>query len=143
MVRNTNRSLWHRGTAAHNSCMSNAKKTAEAIEAGRRLRTLRDGLGLSLEGLSQRLDGALSASRIGNYEQGSRKLNIPTARLLARELQAHPAYLMGLLTDEEHRFLRALSPAPAPMPRAERPPLRVIPTHSAKSKKRPSRTSPY
>lgn len=139
----TIRSLWRAGNVAHNLCMSNEKKTAESIEAGNRIRETRKSLGLSVPALSKRLGGLLSTSRIGNYEQGSRKLDIPTARLLGRALEAHPAYLMGLLTAEEHRFLKALGGQVTPPPNPARP-FRVVPSPAAiPARKRPSRTSTY
>lgn len=122
MNSDTNRSLSLPCDDAHTLCMTQSKKTAEAIEAGRRIRAARGALNLSLAALAELSGGGLTGSRIGNYEQGTREVDIFAARLLAKALAVHPAYLMGLLSEEEHRFLKALNqsserPFPAPPPR--------------------------
>lgn len=112
MNADTNRSLWVPRDATHTLCMSQSKKTDEALEAGRRIKAARKALGLSLAALSKLSGGILTGSRIGNYEQGAREVDIFAARLLAKALDVHPAYLMGLISEEEHRFLKALSHSP-------------------------------
>lgn len=93
-------------------------------------RELRDAKKFSLAKLSRLTGGRLAGPRISNYEQGLRTLDIRAARILAGPLGAHPAYLMGLLTEEEHRFLKALErtadrpfllPAPLPLLPAKNP----------------------
>lgn len=69
-------------------------------EIGRRIKKARDETGLSLVRLSKRLDGVLSASRIGNYEQGARLPGPQEALILGRALGVSPAYLMCLEGDE-------------------------------------------
>lgn len=108
----TNRSLSVPYDDLHNLCVPQSKKTTEATEAGRRIRAARVALKLSLAALAERSGGVLTGSRIGNYEQGAREVDIFAARLLAKALDVHPAYLMGLLSEEEHRFLKALSHSP-------------------------------
>ena len=76
-------------------------------EIGERLRYARHSKGLSLGQLSELTGGALSKSRISNYEQGIRRLSIEAARLLAEAFgTCTPAYLlcvdgaMNLTADE-------------------------------------------
>jgi len=88
--------------------MSNAKKTVEALEAGRRIKRARDVKGFSVPALVRATGGKLTTSRIGNYEQGTRQLGVYEARVLAAPLEVHPAWLMGVVSDDEHRFLQAL-----------------------------------
>jgi transcriptional regulator with XRE-family HTH domain len=87
-----------------------SKKTAEAIRAGGRIRDARDKLGLSLDRLESLMGGKLSASRIGNYEQGLREVGIAEAKILSPVLQQPAAYLMGLV-DEDDRDLLMLAAA--------------------------------
>ena len=78
---------------------------------GERLRTERQRLGLSLSQLSDLTGGKLSKSRIINYEQGTRRLGIEEAQILACALDGvTPAYLLCLeeiddQTREERRLL--------------------------------------
>jgi transcriptional regulator with XRE-family HTH domain len=68
---------------------------------GQRLRAQRLVLGLSLNELSERTGGALSKSRISNYEQGIRRMGVEQARLLSQALgTVSPAYL--LYVENEH-----------------------------------------
>jgi transcriptional regulator with XRE-family HTH domain len=63
---------------------------------GQRLRSARQMLGLSLSELSN-LTGALSKSRISNYEQGIRRMGLEEARQLATALvSVTPTYLLCL-----------------------------------------------
>lgn len=52
----------------------------------KRLKDARQACGLSLQALSDRTEGALSKSRISNYEQGIRRLSIEAAQMLASAL---------------------------------------------------------
>lgn len=79
-----------------------------------RLRAARNAQNLSLAQLSERTAGALSKSRIGNYEQGIRRMGIEQAIILAKALgTVSPAYLLGLddqelgLSPEEQRLIAA------------------------------------
>jgi transcriptional regulator with XRE-family HTH domain len=63
---------------------SEVQTTTRAI--GERLRAARRARGLSLSQLAALTDGALSKSRISNYEQGLRRLPVEVARTLANAL---------------------------------------------------------
>lgn len=71
-----------------------------AKEIGKRIRAAREAMdgksGISLQQLSQRIDGVLSPSRISNYEQGLRLLKPQEARILGKALNVEPSYLMCL-----------------------------------------------
>ncbi len=76
-------------------------------EIGERLRYARHSKELSLGQLSELTGGALSKSRISNYELGIRRMSIEAARLLAEALgTCTPAFLlciddpMNLTADE-------------------------------------------
>ena len=79
---------------------------------GLRLREARHAEKLSLGALSDRTGGALSRSRISNYEQGIRRLGLEEARMLARALGTVSAtYLLclddeGFLSEQELELLR-------------------------------------
>jgi transcriptional regulator with XRE-family HTH domain len=63
---------------------------------GQRLRSARQAQGLSLSELSN-LTGALSKSRISNYEQGIRRMGLEEAQILANALvSVTPIYLLCL-----------------------------------------------
>lgn len=65
-------------------------------QIGQRLRSARQAQGLSLSELSN-LTGALSKSRISNYEQGIRRMGLEEARQLATALvSVTPTYLLCL-----------------------------------------------
>jgi transcriptional regulator with XRE-family HTH domain len=78
---------------------------------GSRLRAARKALGLSLTDLAARTGGALTKSRISNYEQGLRRMGVEEARMLATALgTVSAAYLLcledsGFLVEEEQRLL--------------------------------------
>ena len=62
---------------------------------GERLRDACEATGLSLSRLSERTDERLCKSRISNYEQGTRRMGIEEARLLAAALgTVTPAFLL-------------------------------------------------
>lgn len=86
-------------------------------EIGRRIKAAREGLGLSQSKLAARTDNVLSASRIANYEQGSREPGVQEIRILAKALGQDPAYLMCLedeseMTPQERQLLRDFSALP-------------------------------
>lgn len=84
------------------------------VKAGKRLKKAREDKNLSLQGLSQHLGGLLSASRISNYEQGTRMLGIKEALALAKVLGVNASYLLcvdgsdaeGDMTTQEIELLR-------------------------------------
>lgn len=129
----TTRSLISQCSTKHTLCMAAGKKTPEGMTAGARIKACREGKGFTLKDLSKLISGALTGPGIGNYEQGTRKLNIRIARLLGRALEAHPAYLMGLLTEEEHRFLQALKAQAGPLPKVRTEEERAKPSRSSRS----------
>lgn len=67
---------------------------------------------MTLDGLSKVVRGVLSASRIGNYEQGARQIGIEEALALASALAVQPSYLLcvdseeGDMTRQEEELLR-------------------------------------
>lgn len=61
-----------------------------------RLKSLRENQGLTLAALSKETGGALSTSRIANYESGIRELKVPQAIILAKALKTDAAFLLGL-----------------------------------------------
>ena len=82
----------------HNLLMSKeASKEIDAIAVGSRIRELRKARGWTQKQLSARAT-AISMSRIGNYEQGTRTLDVPTAIRLAEAFGegVSAAYILGI-----------------------------------------------
>ena len=81
-------------------------------ESGRRLKRAREAKRLTLDGLSQRLGGVLSKSRLSNYEQGARMIGPQEALAIAPILGVQPAHLLcvdveeGEMTAQEMELLR-------------------------------------
>lgn len=81
-------------------------------ESGRRLKAARSEKRWTLEELSKRAGGVLSASRLGNYEQGLRMMGVGECLALARVLGVQPSHLLCLdvedeeMTPEENALLR-------------------------------------
>lgn len=80
-------------------------------ETGRRLKEARRAKKLTLHGLSKVLRGALSPSRLGNYEQGTRAMGTEEALALAPVLDVEPGFLLcveggGEMTKQELELLR-------------------------------------
>lgn len=77
--------------------------------AGQRLKQSRKAAGLTLKELSKRLPGMIP-SRLSNYEQGRRSMDIETAVALARTLNVDPAWLLGFeqqsLTQQETELIK-------------------------------------
>ena len=67
---------------------------------GLRLRGARKAQKLSLQALANLTGGALSKSRISNYEQGLRRLGIEEARLISKALGTVTATYLLCLEDE-------------------------------------------
>ena len=87
--------------------MQSEAENALTREIGERLRYARHSKGLSLGQISALTGGALSKSRISNYELGIRRMSVEAARLLADALgTCTPAFLlcvqdpMNLTADE-------------------------------------------
>jgi Zn-dependent peptidase ImmA (M78 family)/DNA-binding XRE family transcriptional regulator len=62
---------------------------------GKRLKLARDGAGLSLRGLADRLDNAVSAQAIGKYERDEMMPGSKILIALSRELNVPVSYLVG------------------------------------------------
>lgn len=82
--------------------------TAQRI--GARLKQAREQKEITLQELADLTGGKLSASRLGNYEQGTRLLKPHTAILVAPLLQKTAAWLLcvdeeSTLTQEERTLL--------------------------------------
>ena len=81
-------------------------------ESGKRLKRAREAKRLTLDGLSQRLGGVLSKSRLSNYEQGARMIGPQEALAIAPILGVQPAHLLcvdveeGEMTAQEMELLR-------------------------------------
>lgn len=73
---------------------------AAARAIGERLRRARQARGLSLSQLAALTEGALSKSRISNYEQGLRRLPVEVARTLATALGNVSAVELLLLEND-------------------------------------------
>ena len=65
-------------------------------QIGNRVTKSRKALGITIKELSARIDGALSAARISNWEQGTRSPGPLEAKLLADQLQVSASYLLCL-----------------------------------------------
>lgn len=84
--------------SVHNLLMSKeASKEIDAVAVGSRIRQLRKARGWTQKQLSERA-APISASRIGNYEQGTRALDVPTAIRLAEAFGegVSAAYILGI-----------------------------------------------
>src|SRR5687768_1904502 len=94
----TTRSLRERLGGANNSCMPKGteQKSEFGVRAGNRIRQARSDRGWSQRELSEKTDAKLSASRIANYEQGTREIGIQEAEILGKALNVQPGYLMGI-----------------------------------------------
>jgi transcriptional regulator with XRE-family HTH domain len=70
-------------------------------EQGRRLKAARVAKGMTVEHLADMTGGDIKASRISNYEQGTRGMKPPQAIMLAKLLDVSPAYLLTLTEDAD------------------------------------------
>ena len=75
------------------------------MDSKTRLKKSRKNVGLTLKELSDLTGGQLSVSRISNYEQGCRNINVEVANILAPHLLVTPAYL--LCVEEPNKALGA------------------------------------
>lgn len=96
---------------------------AIAKESGRRIREAREARKWSQKDLSEAMGwkdtdgrqpvGALKPSAIGNYEQGSRRVNWEEAVALAKVFtEFPPAYFMAVISEAEAAVLSAMSKPP-------------------------------
>lgn len=104
----------------HNSCMATKKeKDPVAVEMGRRLAKCRKELDWSQARLAgetgwtqEDADAGqaigFSPSRIGNYEQGSRRFKIEEAELFGRIFGRSPAYFLVLIDEREDDVIIAM-----------------------------------
>ncbi len=90
-----------------------------AMESGARLKKCRDAVGWTQKELAQQTgwtdrkpDGAqrmsLSPSRIGNFEQGLRRIGAEEAMILERVFHVPAPYFMGALNERETDVIAAL-----------------------------------
>lgn len=82
-------------------------KSPFAIIAGERIRGCRIAAGLTQEALAQLTCNKLSPSRIANYEQGTRALDVEGALVLGEALGQPAGYLLGVLDDLERDLVGA------------------------------------
>jgi transcriptional regulator with XRE-family HTH domain len=104
--------------AQHNSCMADQMKQVRK-ESGIRIKRVRMKAGLTQKELAEKTgfreardiqpSGALTPSRIGNYEQGTRWIGWDEALVLSRIFpDYHPAYFLAVITEQEARVLKAM-----------------------------------
>jgi transcriptional regulator with XRE-family HTH domain len=60
---------------------------------------------MTQEQLCEKTGKKLSASRIANYEQGTREVGIDEAKILAEALEVPACYLMGLIDEMDRQLL--------------------------------------
>ena len=64
------------------------------VQLGRRVRIRRNVLGITQEGLAERIN--VSTSFVGHIERGTRKLSVETLHALCKALGISADFLMGL-----------------------------------------------
>jgi len=83
----------------HNTCMATRRHPAEVRRAAplwaQRLRDARQTLEWTLDESSKRMNGVISASRLGNYEQGTREPPLAQFARLAELYGVAMAWLVG------------------------------------------------
>jgi DNA-binding XRE family transcriptional regulator len=104
----------------HNLCMAShyrftrvTQRNPYAVVAGRRIKQSREALDMTQEQLAKATGNKLSATRIANYEQGTRELNVQPAIILGEALKQPSCYLMGLVDELDRDIL--MFPAEAKM----------------------------
>ena len=75
--------------------------------AGKRIRDCRTAAELTQGELAQLTGNKLSSSRIANYEQGTRALDVESALILGEALRQPAGYLLGVLNDLERDLVSA------------------------------------
>lgn len=149
----TNRSVTDSLARLHNLCMARKRekpKTGTIDEtaklSGQRIRDARERRGWTQEQLaketgwtdtkpSRAQPTALAPSRIANFEQGTRRVGLEEAEILARTFRDYPApYWMGVISEQEGAVIAAmrqgsqpLSPSPRPLPPTGQIPMRGTP----------------
>lgn len=92
------------------------KRDRIAEEMGRRIREARTELNLTVPQIADALGKLYSHSRLGNYDQGLRRIGTEEARALAAVLRVDAAYLLCVedqsMTDQERELLRAYRALP-------------------------------
>ena len=124
LLHHTTRSVNPLGGPLHNSCMATDKI---GKELGRRIRKCRDlmdwtqrDLAVATGWTEDKPDSAqpkaLSPSRIGNFEQGARRVGHEEAAILERVFQVPAAYFLGVLDERETSVVAALRGLQARIP---------------------------
>jgi len=113
--------------STQNVCARNAQNVDNAKmnlkeKVGLNLKALRERKGLSLRALAEASGGLYSASRLGNYEQGTRMLPLDCAINLAGPLDCSPSdilmtnikatEMLSTLNDDHLELLQAIIEAP-------------------------------
>lgn len=128
----TSRSVTAKAAALHTSCMGRkTKKTTKidplAIESGTRIRECRVEKGWRQEDVAaatgwnpdlpaREQPDTLSATRIANFEQGTRRVGFEEALILSRALGRPAAYFMGVITNQQANVIAAMEQQiPRPM----------------------------
>lgn len=109
----TLRALALLGLPLHTSCMADLDPVA--VERGARLRRCRLAMDWTQAELSLETgwtpedpDTGLSASRIGNFEQGTRRIGHEEAEMFGRVFEIPAAYFMALIDAKEAEVIAAL-----------------------------------
>lgn len=120
----------------HYLCMTDIKKRGAdhtAQLSGQRIRAARDARGWTQEQLARQTGwvthepsraqrSALAPSRIANFEQGTRRVGLEEAQILAATFGDFPApYWMGVISEQEAAVLAAMRRPGAPAPPSHPP----------------------
>lgn len=101
----TIRSVTWLGPRLHTLCMSQSKKTQDATLAGERIKRAYEITGWDRAKLAEKSE--ILYSTIGNYEQGTRMLPVWQARRMGDLMGIPPAFLVGLVDEDDMELLRA------------------------------------
>lgn len=119
-----------------------SEKDVVAMERGSRLAADRRARGWTQRQLSEKTGWTqrdedegrahgISPSRIGNYEQGSRRIEVEEAEIFGEIFEMPAAYFMCLISEREARVLQALRGPPPPAPPPIRPSAKAVPGASS------------
>lgn len=110
---NTFRALDPRGSYVHNSCVTDEDPIA--IERGERLKRCRKYMKWTQEQLAQATGwsteepgNGLQATRIANFEQGTRRIGHEEAEIFGRVFGIPAAYFMAMLDAKETEVIGTL-----------------------------------